>query len=300
MTAANEEALTYYSRPGVMTDPGKLSDLLTNLPTDLAGLCQVVQGSLFHIFWAERYGLDLADGQKQTVEVRPVRDKLARLREMDSQPLATPRPLEQRQVGNCRDFSLLLCAILRHQGRPARARCGFGVYFLPGHFEDHWVCEVWHAEQGRWVLVDAQLDALQRQALSIPFDPLDVPRDQFIVASEAWQMCRTGQAYPDCFGIFDMHGIWFIWGNVMRDFLALNKVEILPWDSWESTYWSKQLSDPPAPEPEMAKYDRLAALTLGVDDNFAEVRRYFEAEPQIQPPARWYALEKSAGGEANS
>ena len=74
-----------------------------------------------------------------------------------------PRPLDRRLVGNCRRFSVLLVAMLRHQGVPARARCGFGAYFLPNHFEDHWVVEYWNQEGGRWVFVDAQLDELQRE-----------------------------------------------------------------------------------------------------------------------------------------
>jgi hypothetical protein len=274
-----------------MTDPGELAFLFADLPTDLAALCRVVQGNLIHIFWAERYGVQLSDEQKQAVMIRPVSRKLARLREAIDRPLAVARPLEQRQAGNCRDFSLLLCAILRHQNVPARARCGFGAYFLPGYYEDHWVCEVWNAAENRWVLVDAQLDEFQRQTLGLTFDPLDVPRDQFVVAGQAWQQCRAGLADPSCFGISDMHGIWFIWGNIVRDFLALNKVEILPWDWWESPrYWSKHLSDPLPPEPELARYDRIAALTLAGDGGFAEIRRFYEAEPGLHVPADW-ALE---------
>jgi LysM repeat protein len=48
------------------------------------------------------------------------------------------------------------------------------------------------------------------------FSPLDVPRDQFIVAGRAWESCRSGQADPDCFRIMDMSGWWFIWGDVIR------------------------------------------------------------------------------------
>ena len=43
---------------------------------------------------------------------------------------------------------------------------------MPGHFEDHWVCQYWHASQARWVMVDFQLDALQQQVLQPDFDPL--------------------------------------------------------------------------------------------------------------------------------
>ena len=72
------------------------------------------------------------------------------------------------------------------------------------------MAEYWNDAQQRWILVDAQLDSFQCDAMKIPFNPLDVPRDQFIVGGRAWQMCRTGQSDPDQFGIFDMHGLWFI------------------------------------------------------------------------------------------
>ena len=80
------------------------------------------------------------------------------------------------------------------------------------------------------MLVDAQLDARQRELFKIAFDPLDVPRDQFLVAGDAWQRCRAGKADPTAFGILDMYGLWFIAGNVIRDVAALNDHEMLPWD----------------------------------------------------------------------
>lgn len=45
-------------------------------------------------------------------------------------------------------------------------------------------------------------------------------------------MCRDGEEDPEKFGIFDMRGMGFILGNLIRDLLALNKIEILPWDPW--------------------------------------------------------------------
>jgi len=36
----------------------------------------------------------------------------------------------------------------------------FGAYFEPDRYEDHWVCKYWTVDEGRWVMVDAQLDAL--------------------------------------------------------------------------------------------------------------------------------------------
>ena len=81
-----------------------------------------MQGLTVHIFWAERSGLHLSDERKQEVELRTIPRRLARTLELDDRPLTQARPLDKRLVGNCRDFSTLLCAILRHQGVPARAR----------------------------------------------------------------------------------------------------------------------------------------------------------------------------------
>ncbi len=273
------EMLTFYAAPGIYTDPGELSPMLAGLPTTLPELVHVVQGALIHIFWAERYGRGLSEVDKTAVTIRPVSDKLALMAQANPAGLALARPLEQRQVGNCRDFSVLLCTLLRHQGVPARARCGFGVYFMPEHYEDHWVCEVWDRDQRRWRMVDAQLDVLQQRALEIDFDPLDMPPGKFFPAGQAYQMCRQGQADPEKFGIFEMHGLDFIQGNVVRDFLAMNKVEILPWD-WGWGYLTE------ASFADLSLFDHLAGLLNGGDQVFAELRSVYESNPALGvPPA---------------
>jgi len=205
---------------------------------------------------------------------------LARIRELDDQPLTTVRPLESRLVGNCRDFATLLCGMLRHQGVPARARCGFGAYFEPEHYEDHWVCEVWRGDKGPWVLVDAQLDSFQCEALDIQFDPCDVPRDQFLVAGKGWQLCRGGQADPNRFGIFDMHGMWFIRGNLLRDLASFNKMELLPWDGWGLV----EREDGELSAEDVALLDRVAALTLAGNEAFPEMRAVYETNAQLRVP----------------
>lgn len=284
-----ESPLTYYTHPGMMTDPKEYSRLLDGLPTSLAELCLVVQGIQVHIFWAERYGLKLSEERQKEVNLRTVVQKLKRIRELDDRPLNEARSLEKRLVGNCRDFSVLLAAILQHQGVPARPRCGFGTYFMPDHYEDHWVCEVWRADGGRWGLVDAQLDALQQRALEIRFDPLDVPYDRFVTGGKAWLMCRRRQENPDKFGIFDMHGMGFIRGDLIRDFLSFNKVEILPWDAWGLI--AKEDKD--LTEEDMALLDRIAELTLcdtgSLDPTpaFTEMRTLFESEARLKLPGDW-------------
>ena len=145
-----ESCFRYYAQQGVISDPGELAYLYEGLPSSLPELVQVVQGSTVHIFWAERYGLKLSAEREAEVQLRTMPRRLQRMLEIDPHPLSQPRPLEKKLVGNCRDFTLLLVSLLRHQGTPARARCGFGAYFLPGHYEDHWVAEVWDVGTQRW------------------------------------------------------------------------------------------------------------------------------------------------------
>ncbi|MBN1991963.1 MAG: transglutaminase domain-containing protein, partial [Anaerolineae bacterium] len=274
------EILTYYATPGPITDPGDCGVLLTDLPADIAGLVEMVQGLMVHIFWAERYGLKLSPERQQEINLRWVSQMLSRIRELSGDPLQVKRPLEQKLVGNCRDHSTLLVTLLRHQGIPARARCGFGVYFMPNHYEDHWVVEYWCADEGRWVMVDPQLDPFQGEALGIQFDTLDMPPGQFIPAGQGWQMCRQGQADPDSFGIFDLHGMWFIRGNLVRDLAALNKVELLPWDGWGLGDKDEQALT----REDLALLDRAAALTLAGNESFAEMRAFYQAEDELRVP----------------
>jgi hypothetical protein len=272
----------YYTKPGVMTNAGEYGTLFDHLPPDISTLCGIVQGIMLHIFWAEQYGEPLSEQRKSEVQVRAVADKLARIVELDQRPLAEMRPAEKRLVGNCRDFSIMLTAMLRHQGVPARARCGFARYFVPTHYEDHWLCEYWDNNRKRWVLVDAQLDELQCEKLSISFNPLDVPRNQFLAGGKAWQMCRTGQADPNQFGIFEMKGLWFVRGDLVRDVASLNKVELLPWDGWGII----EGRDEEVIGDDLAFLDRVAELTRDDVPKVDQVRLLYENDVRLRVPGR--------------
>ncbi len=118
--------------------------------------------------------------------------------------------------------------------------------------------------------------------LQLAFDPLDVPRDRFLIAGEAWRQCRDGNADPATFGIFDMKGYWFIAGNLLRDVAALNNMEMLPWDEWGAMI---QPDETIAPE-KFALFDRLAALTRDPDACFAELRALYADDAALRVPAQ--------------
>jgi hypothetical protein len=239
-----------------------------------------MQGLLLHEHWAPAYGVTLSDERRSQSQIRPASLMLDRLLADDGRPLPVARPVDARLVGVCRHFTVLLVTMLRAQGVPARARCGFGSYFNPGRFEDHWVCEYWDAAGGRWTLVDAQIDDVQRAKLKLDFDLLDVPRDRFVIAGDAWARCRAGEGDPSTFGIFQIRGLWFIAGNLMRDLAALNNMEMLPWDIWGAMI----RPDEPLGDDRLALFDRLCAITRAPDTAFAELRRLYEDDKDLRVP----------------
>jgi hypothetical protein len=280
--AATPHILDFYTQPAVMTSAGSYAPLFDGLPREISGLVRVVQGLLLHEQWAPAYGVTLSDERRSGSQIRPVEWMLERLLAQDDWPLAAARPVEARLVGVCRHFAVLLVAMLRAQRVSARARCGFGAYFTPGRFEDHWLCEYWHAAQARWILVDAQIDELQRVTLQPDFDLCDVPRDRFVIAGEAWAQCRAGQADPTLFGLTPLgeSGLWFIAGNLLRDAAALNNVEMLPWDSWGAM----SRPDQPLQQDQLSLFDRLAALTRAPDAAFAELRALYKGDDRLRVP----------------
>jgi hypothetical protein len=269
-------SLVDFARQGPMSEPGAYISLFENLPTSILDLVKLVQGVTIHVFWTERYGFKVPPERLHELQLRSLERRLTRTMELDSSLLNVPRPVERKLLGNCRDHSLLLVSLLRHQGIPARARCGFGAYFMPDHFEDHWVVEYWNESQNRWVIVDAQLDARQCDVLKINFDTLDVPRDQFIVGGKAWQMCRSGEQDSGKFGIFDMNGLGFVRGNLVRDIASLNKMELLPWDCW-GIILKEQLDDP----ADLVMLDEVASLAMEDVPDFETLRAHYETDPRL-------------------
>ena len=266
--------MTEWVEQGILTGAGAHADLLEELPADPAGIARVVQGLLLHEAWAGAYGVTLAEQERDRVNLRRVDQVLDVLAGRDDRPLDVPRPPGERIATTCRGFSVLAVALFRNRGVPARARCGFGAYFTPGWYEDHWVVE--YVDDGRWKLLDAQIDDLQRAHLGIGFDLTDVPRDQFVVAGDAWTATRAGRADPDRFGLTSIPeaGAWWIAANLMRDAAALDGVELLPWDLWGAM-----------PEPEdvvdVALFDELAAATAG--PSMPDVRRLL-ADERLRVP----------------
>ncbi|GII78578.1 hypothetical protein Sru01_35600 [Sphaerisporangium rufum] len=279
--ALENEERGFYLAHSVFSDPGD-PRRLSSIPREPERLARMVRELLIHREEAPLFGFDLPDSRRNEAETRYVSEILRIISERDGMPLTTARPPARRFAGSCRDFALLFCSLLRATGVPARIRCGFAAYFVPGRNEDHWVAEYWRPETG-WTLVDVQLLAPElMDAFGIPFDPMDVPRDRFLVAGAGWRACRAGEADPETFGVSILHlsGMDFVQSNVVRDLAALNKVEVLPWDGWDlAEKVHKDLVD-----AERRLLDEVAETEVA-GGPFHRLRQLFLANPGLRTPS---------------
>jgi hypothetical protein len=263
--------------PGPMTAlPGGWAEPIGD---GVASVFAQVQGLLMHQFWAAAYGETLDGTRAGQSHLRSTAEMLAAVKAIDSAPLDIARPPARRLIGVCRHFTVLAVALLRRQGIPARSRCGFGYYF-DGKPVDHWVVEYWDEDAVAWKLGDPQLDATQLAAIKADFDPLDVPRGYFLVAGAAWRRCRAERDDAMNYGILDMHGLWFIAGNLVRDIAALAGCELLPWDVWGGMFEEAETPDAAL----LAALDEAAEISVDPDARFDRLRELAGRDPRFQVP----------------
>ncbi len=281
-----DDALSYYAAHSPITDPKAYAHLFKNLPSQVQDLCRVVQGVLFHYGEGGMYGVEVHPERTARDEARDVPTMLAKLLAYDDRPLTEARPPEARLVGCCRDFAMLLCSLLRHQGVPTRVRYGFSLYFTPTLGCDHVITEYWDRKVGRWVLVDPQQDTLHREMNKLLFDPHDIPRDWFLSAGRAWQLARGGLINAQRFGYDrDLTGIWVMQQYLVHDVTALNKLEMLIGDLWGLAYVEPGASPT---DNEATVLDEAARLTQ-VDD-LSALRHLYETHPGLRVPKMFGSL----------
>jgi Transglutaminase-like superfamily len=280
------DAAAFYRAQSAFSDPGALALRHADLPADPARLARITRDLVIHRGEGGLFGHTIAlDRLHHDAETRYLDQILLLITERDYAPLTRRRKPGDRFVGVCRDFVLLHCSFLRHAGIPARLRCGFADYFAPrGRYGDHVVTEYWDQARG-WLLADPQLaDPMVADAFAVDFDPMDVPRDRFLVAGSAWHAIRAGEADPMTFGHWRPHhplvGEWFVAGSVRLDLAALNKVEMLLWDVWGA----RADSDAEMTDAIRELYDQVSQVTGNDDVPFGAARAMFTQDDRLLAP----------------
>lgn len=274
----------WYSSQSPITDPGGHAALLEDVPSGVDELRRTAHGLVIHYRVDQPLEQGIPAGRLREIDSRYAETMLFRLAELQGGSLRLPRDLERRLVGCCRDFTVLFLMMARHRGIPCRARVGFARYFVPKLGLDHEVAEVWDSSERRWRLIDAELsDEHVDPTDGAVIDPLDVPRDRFLVAGQAFGLCRTGEADPQTFMVdpgLDLEttrGWPYLQHNLVHDLAALTKIELLLWDAWG-------LADQPASARDLDLLDRLAKLTSSPDPALGELRELAAADPRLPVP----------------
>jgi hypothetical protein len=276
------DSTSFYAEHGRITNPGKYREMLCGLPKDPPLLCECIQGVLIHPWMPKGKAHRIPRNRFRDMEIRLVESMLARLQELEDRSLDEARPLKTRFVANCRDFAVLLCAVLREQHVPARVRYGFSTYFAKNFLTDHVICEYWRTDEKRWVAVDSQIDIHHQTAYMIAFDTCDLPIGSFLLAGQAWNAYRNGLLNPNLIGL-DVslkghRGESFPRSALVRDLAGLNKLELLCIDSWGLAD-KEQLN-----RTELDILDRVAALTTEESDDIRKLRVHFESIPGLSVP----------------
>lgn len=265
-----------YERSGLLTEIDvDVAQLLTDLPDDPVEICRYAQGLLVLPDMAAARGI--AGQRLDERSIRPASEILRAAEALDRRPFDERRGVATRVVGTCRHFAVLSCALLRHRGIPARARCGFATYFVAGSHVDHWIVELRPGGSDRWVRVDAEI-----LDLSLVPDPADLAPEAFLTGGEAWALVREGVADATTFGVHGVPEAWGIGeirGNAVRDLAALNKVEMLPWDEWGRMAASYAGETGPDYDELM---DTIAAVTAS--DDVAALAELYASEDLTVPP----------------
>lgn len=280
----------HWATQSAVTEPGPAVAAIDELPGDLAALRQASSQLVFHY----RAGGDFAAngvpaGRMAEIDTRYADLMFGRVLERGAPTLAWDRSPRDRLVGCCRDSTVLFLTLARHHGIPARARVGFAAYFHPGWLADHVVAEVWDEREGRWRLIDPEGNAAWTPEVNgRPVDWLDLTDDQFVTGPRAWQAARAGTSDPErhvvapALDIPVLRGWPYIAHNVIHDLAALNKTEMLLWDSW-----GMQLSHGPGPVPEAdaAVLDEVCAVTADPGSDQGVLAKLGSRDGLRVPPA---------------
>jgi hypothetical protein len=263
------------------SNPGRWQTRLSELPLEPVAIPDALENFVIHHAIARHMGIGVPERAEPDRNLRTLERIISALIERDDRPLTEHRHISNYFYGTCHDFALLATGTLRHYGVPARLRVGYAGYFIPGKWEDHWVCE--YKIGGRWALLDGQLGPIARDGFKIRFPVNDMSATEWRSAASIWRAIRAGTIDENICGVsfVGIRGQWFVASAVLRDAAALAGIECLPWDYWgagREFLRSQEISD------EQAKQiDALAEALDPAPENRSDAESILDRFPWARP-----------------
>ncbi|MCD7768327.1 MAG: hypothetical protein LUH06_05950 [Oscillospiraceae bacterium] len=260
---------SYYASQSAFTDPGAQSGLCADLPETVPELVKVIQGVC--LLFEERYKYPIQNERFLETNLRYVEDILKQIVSLNkTMPLTQTHPEDQRFMASSSHFAMLLCAMLRLKGIPARKRTGFISFdgyrrrhSFDGYYRIHDIVE--YLDGGEWKQVD----------------PTGVAKD-FVPAGTAWLDAHDGMADEAKFRDEEHRGLEVARAALMLDLAGMMKIELLHWDRYG--WMLVPLTD--FHDYEWGVLNRLGALLKGGDEMHDALTALYQSETGLQVPEK--------------
>ena len=287
-----EHIMEHYRKTGTYTYAGPYAEYFRSLPDDVSALGTLVCAQVIH-------RVTLKEGNTNANETLLYGDMnrypwyrmrceddlfltapamTAELFRLDERGFVRERAVEHKLVVTCRYVSVLMSAILKAKGIPARSRAGFASYFHPGTSMDHWINQYYSEREERWITFDA--DGFYEEG-GMLLAQYDMPESSFDWVADTWLAVRGGKAdgrhfvYADGLGTC---GIPALARYLIYDFHALMNDEITY--TFLPAYADGRLDR--LTEEELRELDGLAKLLLEPDRNFDRLCEVWETERKFR------------------
>ena len=274
-TVVKDEAglLDFYRQFSPFTDPGEYAYLYKNLPDSLPELCKLIRSQFIHPF------AELPQYREQIPKERwnemmnypTVKSILKGLVTYNPAGLIYNRKPEDRLVLGCPQNAILLASVLKYRGIPARVRCGHATYLIPGFHGSHTICEVWNANENRWMLVDPSTDKV------------DFSEEEFDFSNEAWLQMQKEEIDPKLYGIPGRYtGEGSIVGKISNDLAMVLGIEYTIYQYAPILDYAmdkeKKLS-----AKQIETLNTICELMKTIDvENFTKLQKIYNNTPEIQ------------------
>ena len=299
----NEKILEHYKKTGSFTYAGCYQEYFRSLPDDPAVLGRLICGQVIH-------RVTLKEGNTNANETLLYGDMdrypwyrmrceddvfltaaamTAELFRLDERGFRAGRNVEHKLVVTCRYVSVLMSAILKAKGIPARCRAGFAPYFKEGVSMDHWTNQYYSEKEKRWITFDA--DGFYEEN-GMPLSQYDMPESSFDWVAEAYLSVRSGKTdgkqyvYADNLGTCSLPALI---RYLIYDFHALMNQELTY--TFLPAYLEGRLDR--LTEVELQEFDRLARWMLEPDRYFEELCTIWKQE------RKWRILSSPLVGESD-
>ena len=287
-----EKILEHYRKTGAFTYSGLYAQYFRSLPDDIAQLGRLVCSQVIHRVTLKEGNTNFnatllyGDMNRYPWFAPRCHDDLlvtaaamtAELFRLDERGFTKDRAVENKIVVTCRYVSVLMSAILKAKGIPARSRAGFAPYFKNGISMDHWINQYFCEKENRWITFDA--DGFYEEA-GMEIRQYDIHHEKFDWAADSWISARSGKQDGKKFLYADGKGtcgIPALARYLVYDFHALMNNELT--FTFLPEFLDGRLDS--LSEEELCELDGLAELLLDPDKNFRELCSIWETKRKFR------------------